>query len=90
MYVEIIMRHVNEHINILFQIKSELLQTLSIGDNHIIRVPETGEEFTVTLIDANHCPGSVMFLFQGEHIVYAFLLSSLHSACTPFKLINIG
>lgn len=23
------------------------------------------ETMTVTLIDANHCPGSVMFLFQG-------------------------
>jgi hypothetical protein len=67
MYIEI-MRNRYEHMNIWFQVKAHLLQCLNIGDNHIIRVPKTGEEFTVTLIDANHCPGSVMFLFQGGDI----------------------
>jgi hypothetical protein len=54
------------NISILFQIKPNLLRPLSVGDSHIISVPNTGQEFTVTMIDANHCPGSVMFLFQGE------------------------
>lgn len=82
MYIEIIMKNKYELTNIWFQVKSHLLRCLSIGDNHIIHVPNTGEEFTVTLIDANHCPGSVMFLFQGEDtsacFSYFFSAFSMH------------
>lgn len=64
--VQRIIKNKDECINIWFQIKPNLLRSLSVGDSHIISVPNTGEEITVTLIDANHCPGSAMFLFQGE------------------------
>uniref|UniRef100_A0A8R1EII4 POT1PC domain-containing protein n=1 Tax=Caenorhabditis japonica TaxID=281687 RepID=A0A8R1EII4_CAEJA len=31
-------------------------------------IPHQFEEFTVTLISANHCPGSVMFVFEGPAV----------------------
>lgn len=48
------------------RVKSELVVGLPLNDPVTINLDEAGKEtMTVTLLDANHCPGSVMFIFQG-------------------------
>ncbi|XP_059828693.1 5' exonuclease Apollo-like isoform X3 [Hypanus sabinus] len=49
-----------------FQVEERLIHPLEIGESHLLYLDEVGKEtMTVTLIDSNHCPGSVMFLFDG-------------------------
>ena len=45
-------------------IDERLVIELAFDKTHVIKLDET-ESFNVTLIDANHCPGAVMFLFEG-------------------------
>ncbi|XP_021489866.2 5' exonuclease Apollo [Meriones unguiculatus] len=48
------------------QVSKQWIRALEIGESHVLPLDEIGQEtMTVTLIDANHCPGSVMFLFEG-------------------------
>uniref|UniRef100_A0A8D2DQH4 5' exonuclease Apollo n=1 Tax=Sciurus vulgaris TaxID=55149 RepID=A0A8D2DQH4_SCIVU len=60
------------------QVSKQWIRTLEIGESHVLPLDEIGREtMTVTLIDANHCPGSVMFLFEGYFgtILYTGLYS---------------
>nr|XP_048298215.1 5' exonuclease Apollo isoform X2 [Myodes glareolus] len=60
------------------QVSKQWIRALEIGESHVLPLDETGQEtMTVTLIDANHCPGSVMFLFEGYFgtILYTGLYS---------------
>lgn len=48
------------------QVSKHWIRALEVGESHVLPLDEIGQEtMTVTLIDANHCPGSVMFLFEG-------------------------
>lgn len=42
------------------------LRVLEIGESRVIQLKKSFKNFVVTPIDARHCAGSVMFLFQGE------------------------
>ncbi|NWJ08384.1 DCR1B exonuclease, partial [Crypturellus undulatus] len=44
------------------QVPARWIRPLEVGQSHVLG---DGDAVTVTLLDSNHCPGSVMFLFEG-------------------------
>ncbi|XP_032074408.1 5' exonuclease Apollo isoform X1 [Thamnophis elegans] len=53
-------------LHLRLKVAKQLIRPLEVGASHVVALDDIGKEtMTVTLIDANHCPGSVMFLFEG-------------------------
>uniref|UniRef100_A0A2D4L7G6 5' exonuclease Apollo n=1 Tax=Micrurus paraensis TaxID=1970185 RepID=A0A2D4L7G6_9SAUR len=53
-------------LHLKLKVAKQWIRPLEVGDSHVVALDDIGREtMTVTLIDANHCPGSVMFLFEG-------------------------
>lgn len=53
-------------LQIKLKVKELWIHPLELGEPHLLPLDDIGKEtMTVTLIDANHCPGAVMFLFEG-------------------------
>lgn len=49
------------------QLPDSIIHELEVGQSYLIPLDEgSNNNITVTVIDANHVPGAVMFLFQGE------------------------
>ena len=49
-----------------FRLAPGVLQPLSVDEPHVIPLEPSGRlRMSVTLVDANHCPGAVMLLLQG-------------------------
>ncbi|XP_069800894.1 5' exonuclease Apollo isoform X2 [Dendropsophus ebraccatus] len=76
------------------QVKSKWINPLEVGACHMLPLDDCGTEtVSVTLIDANHCPGSVMFLFQGYFgtVLYTgdFRYDPLMLACPPLRNLKI-
>ncbi|XP_070601759.1 5' exonuclease Apollo isoform X2 [Erythrolamprus reginae] len=54
-------------LHLRLKVSKQWIHPLAVGDSHVVALDDIGREtMTVTLIDANHCPGSVMFLFEGH------------------------
>ena len=47
-----------------YGIPEELIVVTPVGQSLLVDSPQTYESFTVTALEADHCPGSVMFYFQ--------------------------
>jgi Cft2 family RNA processing exonuclease len=45
-------------------VNKETIIELDIGKTYVLKL-DLDETFNVTLIDANHCPGAVMYFFEG-------------------------
>ncbi|KAG8508076.1 5' exonuclease Apollo [Galemys pyrenaicus] len=68
------------------QVSKQWIRALEVGESHVLPLDEIGQEtMTVTLLDANHCPGSVMFLFEGYFGTILYTESLLEQLALEFR-----
>lgn len=48
-----------------YKLPESIIKELEVGQSYLIPLDEGSNTITVTVFDANHVPGAVMFLFQG-------------------------
>ncbi|KAI4330121.1 hypothetical protein MLD38_028427 [Melastoma candidum] len=66
------------------QLDEKLFVGIEVGQSLVL--DDLDGSFTVTALDANHCPGAVMFLFEGE---FGNILHTGDSRLTPECLQNL-
>ena len=48
----------------MLKVKLDFIVDLAMNQAYTMKLDQD-ETFNVTLLDANHCPGAVMYLFEG-------------------------
>ncbi|KAK7350889.1 hypothetical protein VNO77_09923 [Canavalia gladiata] len=66
------------------QLDASFFLSIEVGQSFIVHDP--AGPFTVTAFDANHCPGAVMFLFEGK---FGNILHTGDCRLTPECLLNL-
>ncbi|OWM91456.1 hypothetical protein CDL15_Pgr017374 [Punica granatum] len=68
------------------RLDGSLFVNIEVGQSIVIDDPD-GQHFTVAAFDANHCPGAVMFLFEGEfgNVLHTVIADSPLSACKTYQ-----
>ncbi len=52
------------------------MHELEVGETHLVSLdPVENETMSVTVIDANHCPGAVMYIFEVNNSVRCLSLT---------------
>eukprot|EP00794_Sanderia_malayensis_P007558 gene7558-8395_t len=73
-------------------VDEKLVKLLEIGVPRIIYDADENDSFIVTMFDANHCPGSVMFLFEGKfgRIFYTADFRCVENMLETLKTCSVG